>query len=207
MFIFNRRIIALQYFVGFWQASAWISHGYTYVPSLSSPSHLHLHCIPSRFVQSPSLGLLNYTANSHWLSVLHMVVYAFYKFSPNNPKNCKLSSWVMGIPVTEVRSGEVSALPSPNESWGTPLSCWATLYYKVARAIQMSDCTWARWFLRSILSSIILSIKLEDEKVLILWKHGDCSVPYFLVCMCVLYGIKRCYSFLIQGVCLEWKAV
>ena len=34
VFIFNWRIIALQYVVGFWHTLGWISHGYTYVPSL-----------------------------------------------------------------------------------------------------------------------------------------------------------------------------
>ena len=133
--------------------------------SLSPPSPLY----PSRLLQSPSLASLSYTANSHGLSIFHMVVYFFFfnQFSPNNPQNSKLSSWVMGISVTEVGSGDMSALPSPNESWRTPLICWATLYYKVARSIQTSDYTWARWFLRSILSSILLSIKLEDEKLLI----------------------------------------
>jgi len=35
----------------------------------SSPSHL------SRLLQSPSLSSLSHTANSQWLSVLHMVIY------------------------------------------------------------------------------------------------------------------------------------
>ena len=34
VFIFNWRIIALQYCVGFCQISTWVSHRYTYVPSL-----------------------------------------------------------------------------------------------------------------------------------------------------------------------------
>lgn len=110
----------------------------------------------------------------------------------------------MGIPVTEARSGDVSAFPSPNESWGTTLICWATLYYKVARAIQTSDYTWTRWFLRSIVSSILLSIKLEDENLLIV---ENMVIAMFLIfwCICILYGIKRCYSILVQDVCLEWN--
>ena len=44
-FIFNWRIIALQYCVGFCHISAWISHKYTYVPpswiSLPSPTSSH----------------------------------------------------------------------------------------------------------------------------------------------------------------------
>ena len=34
LFIFNWRIIVLQYYVGFCHTSTWISHRYTYVPSL-----------------------------------------------------------------------------------------------------------------------------------------------------------------------------
>ena len=34
LFIFNWRLIALQYCVGFCHTSTWISHSYTYVPSL-----------------------------------------------------------------------------------------------------------------------------------------------------------------------------
>ena len=33
LFIFNWRMIALQYFVGFYQTSTWISHKFTHVPS------------------------------------------------------------------------------------------------------------------------------------------------------------------------------
>ena len=71
---FNWRIIALQNFVVFCQTSTWVSHRYTYIPSLlilppiSFPSH------PSRLMQSPCLSFLSYTANSHWVSILHMVM-------------------------------------------------------------------------------------------------------------------------------------
>ena len=63
--------IYLQYCVGFCQISIWISRRYTYVPSLPplSPSY------PSWLLQSPSLSSLSYTANSHWLSILHRVMY------------------------------------------------------------------------------------------------------------------------------------
>ena len=37
LFIFNWRTIALQYCVGFCHTSTWISHRYTYVPSLLNP--------------------------------------------------------------------------------------------------------------------------------------------------------------------------
>ena len=46
LFIFNWRIIALQYRVGFCHTSAWISHRYTCPLPLEPPSHLPLYPIP-----------------------------------------------------------------------------------------------------------------------------------------------------------------
>ena len=49
LFIFNWRIIALQCCVGFCHTSTWISHRYTYIPSLlklPSNSHLPPHLTP-----------------------------------------------------------------------------------------------------------------------------------------------------------------
>ena len=71
LFVSNWRIIALQYCDGFCHISTRISHRYTYVPSLPPPTPSH----PSRVSQSAGLSSLCYTANSLWLSVLHMVVY------------------------------------------------------------------------------------------------------------------------------------
>ena len=86
LFIFNWRIIALQYCVGFCHTSRWVSHRYTYVPSLwvgdiwtyiwtsllpPTPSH------SSRLSQSTSLSSLPHAANPHWLSVLLTVMYMF----------------------------------------------------------------------------------------------------------------------------------
>ena len=68
---FNWRITALQNFVAFCQTSTWISHRYTFVPS-PFPSY------PSRLLQSPSLSSLSYTANSYWLSILHIVLLSFH---------------------------------------------------------------------------------------------------------------------------------
>ena len=54
---------------------------HTYVPSLlnlpapPSPSH------SARLSQSPGLSFLSHTANSHWLSTLHMVIYIFRCYS------------------------------------------------------------------------------------------------------------------------------
>ena len=75
-YFFNWRIIALQNFVVFCQTSTWLSHRYPYIPSLwTSPFH------PSRLIQSPCLSSLRHTANFHWLSVLHIVMYVFMLLS------------------------------------------------------------------------------------------------------------------------------
>ena len=52
------------------QPTTWIS-----VPS-PSPSH------PSRLLPSPVLSSLRHTANSHWLSILHMAMYVSMSLSP-----------------------------------------------------------------------------------------------------------------------------
>ena len=60
----------------FSHTSTRISHRYTHA---SSSSHL------SMLSQSPSLSSLNHTANSHWLYILHMVMYVAMLLSPYIP--------------------------------------------------------------------------------------------------------------------------
>ena len=77
LFIFKWGIMALQYCFGFCHTSAWISHRYTYIPSLWNflpifhPSH------PARLSPGPGFSSLSHKAHSHWLSILHMGVYTF----------------------------------------------------------------------------------------------------------------------------------
>ena len=74
-FISNWRIIALQYCVSFCHMSRWISTG-IHMSSPSWTSLLHpIPFYPSRLQRAPDLSSLSHTANSHWLSILHMVVY------------------------------------------------------------------------------------------------------------------------------------
>ena len=82
--IFYWRIIALQNFVIFCQTSAWISHRYTYIPSVLNLPPISLPSHPLRLMQSPCLSFLSYTANSHWLSILYMVI-KFPYISPSPP--------------------------------------------------------------------------------------------------------------------------
>ena len=53
-FVFNWRIIALQYCVGFCHTSTWIHHWYRYVPSIINLPSIPLHSY--RLSQSPSLS-------------------------------------------------------------------------------------------------------------------------------------------------------
>ena len=46
IFLFYWGIIALPYCVGFCHTSTWISHKFTYIPSLLSPAHLPPHPAP-----------------------------------------------------------------------------------------------------------------------------------------------------------------
>ena len=96
--MFNWMIVTLQYGDDFCCTSTWISHRYTYVPSLLnlpffSPSH------PSRLSLSTSFVSLNHIANFPCLSALHMIIYVFQCYSlksslfllpPLCPKVCPL---------------------------------------------------------------------------------------------------------------------
>ena len=75
-FFFNWRIIGLQNFV-FCQTSKWISHRYTYNPSLLSLPLISLPSHSTRLIQRSYLSFLSHTENSCWLSTLHMVTLSF----------------------------------------------------------------------------------------------------------------------------------
>ena len=70
LIFFNWRIIALKHCVGFCHTSIWISHRYTYIPSLLKPLSSPSPSQPSRLSQSTDLNSLCHTANSHLLSIL-----------------------------------------------------------------------------------------------------------------------------------------
>ena len=80
-FIFSWRKIALQCCVDFCHTTAWISHKYTYILSPPEPSSHHPLSLSSRSSQSPGLDSLCYIATSHWLSILHVVMYIFQCYS------------------------------------------------------------------------------------------------------------------------------
>ena len=78
-------LIGRYYFTILWclhHTSTWVGNRHAYVPSfLNTPSHLRPHAIPPGCRRTPALGSLCYTANFHWLSVLHMVMYMFPCYS------------------------------------------------------------------------------------------------------------------------------
>ena len=77
LFIFNWRIIAFQYCVGFCHMSTWISHRHTYEP----PFHLPPYPTPLGCHRALGSSSLCHTANSHRLTVLHMVMCIFQCYS------------------------------------------------------------------------------------------------------------------------------
>ena len=82
--IFYWSIIALQDFVVFYQTSTWISHIYTYIPSLLKHPPISLPISTPRLIQRPCFSFLSHTAKSCWLSILHMIIWnrfpCFQKF-------------------------------------------------------------------------------------------------------------------------------
>ena len=91
LFVFNWLMIASQYWFEFYHTSAWISHRCACLLFLEPSSYLPTLPHPSSFLQSPGLSSLCPTANSHWLSILHMVVHMlpcsppFISPSPSSP--------------------------------------------------------------------------------------------------------------------------
>ena len=87
LFIFNWMIIALQYCVDFCNTSTWISHRYTYISSLLKIPPTSYPILPFQIVTKHWFVYLNHTANSHWLSILHVVAYIFpcYSFHLSHP--------------------------------------------------------------------------------------------------------------------------
>ena len=93
-FIFNWRISTLQYCDGFCHTATWISHRHIYVfPLLNPDSHLPPQLIPSGCHRTPALRAMHHTSNSHWLSILHMVMYMFqcYTLKSSHPLLLPLS--------------------------------------------------------------------------------------------------------------------
>ena len=79
-FIFNWRVIALQYYDGFCHTSTWVGHQYISPLSWTSllpPSPPQ----PSRLSQSTSLGFHASYGKLPWLSILHIVTNIFQCYS------------------------------------------------------------------------------------------------------------------------------
>ena len=76
LYFFNWRKLTLQCWVGFCHTTMRISHNYTYIPSLLSLPPLP-PSLTSRPSQSTWLGSLCFTATSHQLFILHMIVYIY----------------------------------------------------------------------------------------------------------------------------------
>ena len=84
---FNWRLITLQYCGCFCHTSTLISIRYTYVPSFLNHPTPPPPPPPSRSYSSrlsQSFGFLCHTSNSHWLSILHMVMCMFQCYFPKS---------------------------------------------------------------------------------------------------------------------------
>ena len=81
MYLFNWRIITLQYYDGLCHTSTWISHRYTCPLPPEPLSHLPPYPVPPGCHRAPALGSPSHTSNSHWLSILHTVMCMFQSYS------------------------------------------------------------------------------------------------------------------------------
>ena len=78
---FNWRIMTLQYCDGFCHALAWISHRYPRAPHPLTPLHDPQRLSPPGCHRALALGARLHASNSHWSSILHVVVYMFQCYS------------------------------------------------------------------------------------------------------------------------------
>ena len=99
IYLFNWRLITLQYCGGFCHTFTWISHGCTCVPPSWSPLPPPSHPIPQGHQSAPPLSTLSHALNLDWQSISHMVIYMFQWYSPKSsqphlfpqsPKVCSL---------------------------------------------------------------------------------------------------------------------
>ena len=98
VFIFNWRLVTLQYCIGFCHTLTWISHRCTCVPHFEPPSHLPPHPIPLGHPSAPALSTLSHASNLDWRSVSHMIIYIFQcycksshpRLPPLSPKDCSI---------------------------------------------------------------------------------------------------------------------
>ena len=80
-FSFNWGIIVLQYCVAFCHSTTRISHRYIMSPPSGTPLPPPIPSHPLGCHRAPGLSCLHHTANSRWLSILHMVMCIFRCYS------------------------------------------------------------------------------------------------------------------------------
>ena len=85
VFVFSWKLIALQFCVDFCHTSAWFSQRYTCMCPLplEPPSHPVTSSHLWRLSESTGLSSLHHTENSHWLSILHIIMHMFQCYSCN----------------------------------------------------------------------------------------------------------------------------
>ena len=113
--VFNWRLIALQYCVGFCHTTTWIRHVYTSPPLREPPSHT------PGLSQSPGVSSLGSTANSPWPSTFHVLMYVSPRYSlhvshwpppPLCPETCALCLCLCSCPASSFISTILSRFHS-----------------------------------------------------------------------------------------------
>ena len=108
---------------------------YTCPLSLERPSHLPPYSNSSRLSQSSGLSFLSHTANSHWLSVSHMIEYMFLWYSLNSshplpptlcPQVCSLYLHLHCLSISFFQPGtwQISADPGAGSVHTSKQTCW-----------------------------------------------------------------------------------
>ena len=110
MYVFNWRIIAiLQWFLLYINMNR--PRVYTWPLPPETLSHLPPHPIPPGHHKAWALLSLHHTSNSHWLSILHMVMCMFQSHSlkssyplpsPLFPKVCSLCLCLLSCPASRI---------------------------------------------------------------------------------------------------------
>ena len=114
-----------------------------------SPSH------SSRLSQSPGLSSLNHTASSHWLSILHMVMYMFQYYSlywshpllaPLRPKLYSLCLRVHHCPahrfISTIFLSNLSLMPSQSRHVSNGCFTWALHLSPLLLSLESQLMSW-----------------------------------------------------------------
>ena len=90
MYLFNWRLITLQYCIGFAIQQHESTTGIHMFPILNPPSHLPPCTIPLGHPSAPAPSILYHASNLDWRFISHMIIYMFQCHSPKSSHPCPL---------------------------------------------------------------------------------------------------------------------